>query len=198
MKEFFTNSMNIAKEICKMKIEEGDKVIDATMGKGSDTLFLASLVGEKGEVYSFDIQNEAIQATKEKLQRDNIKTKVNLILDGHENMDKYLEGGVKIVIFNLGYLPSFSHSITTKANTTIEAVKKALNLLVPNGAVIIVIYYGHESGKVEKEILEDYTKKLNQREYNVSELEFTNQVNCPPKLLIIEKRLDKAKNKEKK
>lgn len=195
MSEFFTNSMNIAKEICKMKIEEGDKVVDATMGKGGDTLFLASLVGERGEVYSFDIQSEAIDATKEKLQKDNVKAKVNLILDGHENIDKYLEGGVKLVMFNLGYLPSFSHSITTKAHTTIEAVKKSLKLLIPKGVVILVIYYGHENGKAEKEALEDYTRSLNQKEYNVAGLEFTNQVNCPPKLLIIEKRAERGNNK---
>lgn len=188
MKEFFTNSMNIAKEICKMKIEEGDKVIDATMGKGSDTLFLANLVGETGEVYSFDIQSEAIEATREKLKKDNVKAKVNLVLDGHENMDKYLEGGVKLIMFNLGYLPSFSHSITTKADTTIEALKKSLKLLGPKGVILFVIYYGHKNGKVEKEALEDYTRTLNQKEYNVAELEFVNQVNCPPKLLIIEKR----------
>lgn len=188
MSEFFTNSMNIAKEICKIKIEEGDKVVDATMGKGSDTLFLASLVGERGEVYSFDIQSEAIQATKEKLEKNNVKAKVNLILDGHENIDKYVEGGVKIVMFNLGYLPSFSHSITTKAHSTIEALKKSLKFLVPNGVVILVVYHGHENGKAEKEALEKYTKTLNQREYNVAQLEFANQINYPPRLLVIEKR----------
>ncbi|WP_097027937.1 class I SAM-dependent methyltransferase [Clostridium peptidivorans] len=191
MSEFFTNSMNIAKEICKIKIEEGDKVVDATMGKGSDTLFLASLVGERGEVYSFDIQSEAIQATKEKLEKNNVKAKVNLILDGHENIDKYVEGGVKIVMFNLGYLPSSSHSITTKAHTTIEAVKKSLKILVPNGVVILVIYHGHENGKAEKEALEKYTKTLNQREYNVAQLEFANQINYPPRLLVIEKKVKK-------
>ncbi|MBM7869810.1 tRNA A58 N-methylase Trm61 [Clostridium pascui] len=188
MSEFFTNSMNIAKEICRLKIKNGDKVVDATVGKGSDTLFLASLVGEEGEVYSFDIQSEAIQATKEKLENNNIKTKVNLILDGHENIDRYVEGGVKIVMFNLGYLPSFSHNITTKAHTTIEAVQKSLKLLVPKGVVILVIYHGHENGKAEKEALENYTKTLNQKEYNVAQLEFTNQINYPPQLLIIEKR----------
>lgn len=188
MGEFFKNSMNIAKEICKIKIEEGDKVIDATMGKGSDTLFLASLVGERGEVYSFDIQIEAIQATKKKLQENNVKAKVNLILDGHENIDKYVEGRIKLVMFNLGYLPSFSHSITTKACTTVEAVKNSLKLLVRNGVILLVIYHGHENGKAEKEALEDYTKTLNQKEYNVAQLDFTNQINYPPSLLVIEKR----------
>lgn len=188
MGEFFKNSMNIAKEICKIKLKEGDKVVDATMGKGSDTLFLASLVGEMGEVYSFDIQSEAIQATEEKIRKDNVKAKVNLILDGHENIDKYVEGGIKLVMFNLGYLPSFCHNITTKACTTVEAVKKSLKLLVPDGVVILVIYHGHENGKDEKEALENYTKTLNQREYNVAQLEFTNQINYPPSLLVIEKR----------
>ena len=41
--------------------------IDATMGKGNDTLFLCELAGEKGHVLAMDIQEEAICATRELL-----------------------------------------------------------------------------------------------------------------------------------
>lgn len=37
-------------------LQPGDHAIDATMGNGYDTLFMAELVGKTGHVYSFDIQ----------------------------------------------------------------------------------------------------------------------------------------------
>ena len=43
-------------EIIRSQAEEGGYYIDATMGKGNDTLFLCELAGEKGK----DIFREAI------------------------------------------------------------------------------------------------------------------------------------------
>lgn len=37
-------------------INEDDVVIDATMGNGYDTVYLAKKVGPKGKVYAFDVQ----------------------------------------------------------------------------------------------------------------------------------------------
>lgn len=50
-----------SKELLKMAAGEGDIVVDATMGNGHDTQFLAELVGENGHVYAFDIQESASQ-----------------------------------------------------------------------------------------------------------------------------------------
>ena len=44
-------------------INEDDVVIDATMGNGYDTVYLAKKVGPKGKVYAFDVQEEAIKST---------------------------------------------------------------------------------------------------------------------------------------
>ncbi len=52
-------------------ISEGDIVLDCTVGNGNDTLTLARLVGDKGQVYGFDIQSIALQRTKEKLEGEN-------------------------------------------------------------------------------------------------------------------------------
>lgn len=46
------------------KLEKGDIAVDATMGKGNDTVLLAELVGISGKVYAFDIQREAVGITK--------------------------------------------------------------------------------------------------------------------------------------
>lgn len=188
IKNFFTNSMNIAKEICKIKVKNGDIVVDATMGNGNDTLFLAELVGNEGKVYSFDIQNIALENTEKRLKEMNMENRVKVILDGHENLDKYIQGKIKLVIFNLGYLPNACHEVTTKSETTLLAIKKSLNILEKHGIVILVIYHGHEEGKREKKAIEEFTSCLNQKEFNVAKLSFTNQINNPPELICIEKR----------
>lgn len=37
-------------------VRPGDCVVDATLGNGHDTLFLAKLVGPAGHLYGFDVQ----------------------------------------------------------------------------------------------------------------------------------------------
>ena len=187
MKNFFTNVLEISKELCKLKLNNGDIAIDCTMGNGNDTAFLCSLVGDKGKVYAFDIQESAVINTKKKLQELNFLQRAEIILDGHENIDKYIKEDAKLIIFNLGYLPRGNHEITTKKETTIQALRKCLDLLKPNGIILLVIYPGHENGKIEKEALESFTSKLNQKEYTVANICFTNQINNPPELICIEK-----------
>lgn len=188
MKNLFVNAVEISKEISRMKIKQGDTVIDATMGNGNDTAFLCDLVGEKGKVYAFDIQRMAIENTKERLKKLKLEERVELIHDGHENLDKYVEKEVKLIIYNLGYLPSGDHSLTTKSDTTIESIKKGLDLLNQNSVILIVLYPGHESGMIEKIAIENFTKELNQKEFNVISINFTNQINNPPEMICIEKR----------
>ena len=188
MKNLFVNAVGISKEISKEKVQEEDIVIDATMGNGNDTAFLSELVGDKGKVYAFDIQEVAVKSTRERLQRLGLEKRVELIHDGHENIEKYVDEKVKLIIYNLGYLPKGDHKLTTKSETTIESIKKGLELLDSNGVILIVIYPGHESGRLEKLALEEFTKDIKQREFNVVNINFTNQVNNPPELICIEKR----------
>ena len=51
----FINPVETVKRIMTYTIKEGQIAIDCTVGNGNDTLFLASLVGENGRVYGFDI-----------------------------------------------------------------------------------------------------------------------------------------------
>lgn len=171
-------------------IQKGDVVIDATMGNGYDTIYLGNLVGENGKVYAFDVQEEAIKSTKKKVERDNMTERVELILDGHQNLDKYVKEEVSCVVFNLGYLPRAKHVVITKPDTTLEAIKKSLNLLKPNGVISIAAYIGHEGGLEEKNYICEYLDNLNQNEFNVLHMQFTNQINNPPQLILIEKKGD--------
>lgn len=51
-----------------MRLKPGCKCIDATAGRGHDTAFLCSLVGETGEVAAFDVQQEALDSTAKRLE----------------------------------------------------------------------------------------------------------------------------------
>lgn len=169
-------------------VNKGDVVIDATMGNGYDTVYLGNLVGEDGKVYAFDVQEEAIKSTRKKVERDNMTDRVELILDGHENLDKYVDEEVACVVFNLGYLPRAKHVVITKPDTTLQAIKKSLNLLKPNGVISIAAYIGHEGGMEEKDYICEYLNNLDQKEFNVLHMQFTNQINNPPQLILIEKK----------
>jgi predicted methyltransferase len=181
------NSLQISHELVRKVVQPGDIVVDATMGNGNDTLFLANLVGDCGKVFAFDVQQLALDNTKKKLIDAGVFDRTELILDGHQNIDKYAPNGIKAVMFNLGYLPKGDHSIGTKAVTTIAAVEKCLEMLCKEGIVMIVIYYGGDSGFEEKNSVMEYFKSLDCKKYSVLVHDFVNQVNCPPIAVCIEK-----------
>lgn len=186
--KYLTKVTDLNKVLLEDVIKEGDIVIDATMGNGYDTKYLAEKVGENGLVYSFDVQEEAIKSTKKRLEKAELIDRVNLILDGHQNMDMYVNKEVSCVMFNLGYLPRAKHQVITKPETTLEAIKKSLELLKPNGILSIAIYTGHEGGMEECDEVFGYVSKLDQSEYSVLNCNFVNQINHPPRLIMIEKK----------
>ncbi|GKZ02617.1 rRNA methyltransferase [Paraclostridium bifermentans] len=186
--KYLTKVTDLNKVLLEDVIKEGDIVIDATMGNGYDTKYLAEKVGENGLVYSFDVQEEAIKSTKKRLEKADLIDRVNLILDGHQNMDMYVNKEVSCVMFNLGYLPRAKHQVITKPETTLEAIKKSLELLKPNGIVSIAIYTGHEGGMEECDEVFGYVSRLDQSEYSVLNCNFVNQINHPPRLIMIEKK----------
>ena len=186
--KYLTKITDINKIYLENILQEGDIVVDATMGNGYDTKYLAEKVGENGFVYAFDVQEEAIKSTSKKLEKENLSDRVKLILDGHENMDKYVDKEVSCVLFNLGYLPRAKHQIITKPTTTIKAIEHSLRLLKPHGIVSIAIYTGHPGGMEEKNTIYEFVKNLDQSEFNVLECGFINQINNPPQLVLIEKK----------
>lgn len=56
------------------------------------------------------------------------------------------------------------------------------------GLVILVIYHGHEAGKLEKEAILNYVSHLPQEKFSVLQYGFINQRNLPPFVVAIEKR----------
>ena len=175
-----------SKKILKEVIDKNSIVVDATCGNGNDTLFLAQSAAKK--VYAFDIQQQAIDSTLKLLQANNCLEKCEVILDSHSNFDNYISEPIKAVVFNLGYLPNADHSITTLADTTLLAIDKFLTNLEINGRIVIVVYWGHENGKIEKEALLNHLTKLDQKEVEVLSYQFINQKNNAPFVLALEKK----------
>lgn len=171
-------------------IQPGDLVVDATMGNGNDTLFLAQLVGKKGRVEAFDVQQQALDTTYQRLKKEASLEQVNLNLLSHDQVDTILKptDSIKAAIFNLGYLPKGNKEIITKSKTTLQAIDKLLKQLAPKGRIIVVIYSGHPGGEIEKKEVLDYTKKLPQDVFSVLHYQFINQKNEPPMLICIERK----------
>lgn len=161
-------------------ISEGDRCIDATAGNGNDTEFLSRLVGDCGKVYAFDIQEEALEHTRERLAGQGLEERSVLICDGHENMQKYVKEEVTAVVFNFGYLPGGDHEIATKADTSVRAVEQALELIKTDGVMSLCIYSGGDTGYEEKEKLLKYLKELDSKKWLVIVNSYYNRKNDPP------------------
>jgi SAM-dependent methyltransferase len=131
-----------AKELWISLLKRGDAVVDATCGNGQDTLFLSQLVRW---VYAVDIQEKAIEATKNLLGESN----VSLRLGSHADLS-WVPEPVRLVVYNLGYLPKGDKSITTQTETTLQSLESALKIVEPGGAISVMCYPGHEEGQREE------------------------------------------------
>lgn len=145
-------------------LQPGDIAIDATVGNGHDTLFLAQQVGVSGKVYGFDIQEAALDSAYQRLQAAGETAQVALYHAGHEAMavllPQTLTGRVKAVMFNLGYLPGGDKQRTTGASTTLAALQASLSLLAPGGVISLLAYTGHPGGRDETEQLKAWLDYL--------------------------------------
>jgi len=164
----------LARDILRSVLRPGDRAIDATMGNGHDTEMLCSIVGPAGRVYAFDVQAAALEKTRERLARAGLSEGAELFPVGHEQMKAMVHEPVQAVVFNLGWLPGGDHGITTRTETTLSAVRQALELLAPWGVLVICVYPGHAEGKRELLALEECLTALPPRMYNVLLQRFPN------------------------
>ncbi|NLN65163.1 MAG: methyltransferase domain-containing protein [Clostridiaceae bacterium] len=174
-------------EYARRIVQPGDTVVDATMGNGHDTAFLASLTGREGKVYAFDIQKEAIENTKKRLLNEGLSETCILIQDGHEKLGQYVHEPVKLVLFNLGYRPGGDHTLCTLGETTLQAVQAAFAKLTVCGMIILVIYHGGDSGFEERDYLLERLPQFDPQFAAVMVTQFVNLPNHPPILVCIEK-----------
>lgn len=184
--------LQFTKSLLKKSVHSSSIVVDATLGNGHDTLFLAKLVGAEGKVFGFDVQAEAIHHSYERLSQHRMSERVTLFHAGHEHLSAKIpteyHGKITGAIFNLGYLPGSDKTIVTRPNTTITAIEQLMEMMAPEGIIVLVIYHGHEEGAVERDALLKYCQQIDQKTAHVLQYQFINQQNNPPFIIAIEKR----------
>lgn len=177
----------IATDVLRQVVQEGDTVIDATLGNGHDTLMLAELVGASGHVIGFDIQADAVAHTAARLAENNLLSRCELHAVGHEHIQVYVHTPVKAAVFNLGWLPGGDKHITTLWETTHTAISAALSLLEKGGVCTVCAYPGHEAGDQERFALLDWLSTLRPQEFNVLHHRFLNAGPGAPECFVIQK-----------
>ena len=171
---FNKSILNRVNLICEKVIKKTDYVVDATCGNGFDTLKLANL---SKKVFAFDIQEAAINNTKNLLEKNAVDNAL-LIHDSHHNIDKHLyeyKGKISLVLFNHGYLPGNNKDIMTNSKTTLLALEKSYKLL-NNKGIILMVCYPHAEGKKESNEIIKYLSK-NEIPYKI--YRNTDNINAP-------------------
>ena len=165
----------------KEQVSPGDLCIDATMGNGNDTLLLSTLCGKDGRVIAFDIQEQAVKNTKERLLKADAPNNYTLLLESHTQMSSYAEeNSVSCITFNLGYLPGGDHAMATKSASSIEALTQGLSLLKKGGLISLCIYSGGDSGFEERDAVLTWLATLDPHKYLVIRSDYYNRPNHPP------------------
>ncbi|MCB1118602.1 MAG: methyltransferase domain-containing protein [Chlamydiia bacterium] len=180
----FQSHLDFAHMLWRQHLEPGDVAIDATCGNGHDTLALAKRILPSGKLYALDIQKSALAAAK-KLVEETLGKQDNIVylLQDHETLPGE-EEGVKLIVYNLGYLPGGDHSRTTQTPTTLRSIQNGLPLLAPGGALSITCYPGHPEGAREEAALLSFASTLPPTHYNICHHRFINRQNSPSLLLI--------------
>ncbi len=175
--------------------------VDLTAGTGQDALLLFETVGSLGRVLSFDIQAEAIQRTRDRLEPLGARLKdlapgvplpdapgVYLALESHEALGAVLQKNrPKVVIANLGFLPGSDGHIITRPETTLAALGQAAEALSVGGRLIVVVYTGHPGGPEEGTAVDNFFQQLPQDNWQVIQTRVFNREDAPY-LLAAEKR----------
>jgi SAM-dependent methyltransferase len=171
------------------RLQEGGFAVDATVGNGYDTLFLAYRVGKTGKVLGFDVQKTALNNASELIRFAGRLDRVRLILGCHSGMASALSGYPKVdaAMFNLGYLPRGDHRIVTRPSTTMPALRALLDRLSPRGRISILAYRGHPEGPEEYESVAKFVQALPESFFRVREIAGAVDSQKAPRLFLIEK-----------
>ena len=130
-------------------------MIDATVGNGYDTLFMAEWGGPDARVLGIDLQAEALESAHHRLKEAGLENRVKLVQGNHADLAAYVPedwvATVDLIMFNLGYLPGGDKTMTTCESSTLAALVAARSILRPGGYLSVIAYQGHPGGAEEAE-----------------------------------------------
>jgi SAM-dependent methyltransferase len=171
---------------------DGALAVDATVGNGYDTLFLAHRVGPKGKVLGFDVQKAALAGARELLKFVGSLDRVSFIHDSHSRLADYLppEAAIQGAMFNLGYLPRGNRQIITRPDTTVMALRGVLANLAVRGRITILAYREHEGGNLEYLEVREFLEQLPDHEWIIEEFVSASDSSIAPRLFRIQRKLN--------
>ena len=179
-----------AHNIIQKYLNACDYAIDATVGNGHDTLFLSKQVGIAGKVFGFDIQQQALDSTLSKLESEHIINNTQLFHVSHSNMDQHIptqyHRRIKVIMFNLGYLPGSDKAVITHTDSTLVALNQSISLLAPSGIITITAYPGHQGGDKETRLIKQWCNRLSTEQHTV-QIIYSSDKKTAPILFIIQK-----------
>jgi hypothetical protein len=170
---------------------DGALAIDATVGNGHDTLFLARCVGPAGTVLGFEVQEAALSIARRHAEEACLGGRIRFYLESHAGLaDRWQQDfpgqTPQAVLFNLGYLPGGDKQVTTRLESTLTALEASIALLAPGGLISVVLYPGHEEGARETEAVLAWAKAL-AGPWEVTLCQPLNRSPRAPRLLVVER-----------
>ncbi len=209
MKPFAGTSNNLSRmipwshDLLTEVVSPGDFAVDLTAGRGQDTLALWRMVGEQGRVVAFDVQQDALRQTQQRLQEAGaavrmvdqdqppltVQPGVDLLNCCHSRYAEVIAGTPTAIIANLGYLPGSDQQLITESETTLDALRQALGGLAVGGRLAVVVYPGHAGGAEEATSVDCFFSILDSSNYSVLQLQLPNRTQAPG-LYVAEKRTE--------
>jgi hypothetical protein len=185
--------VELARDLVSRNLSEDGFAVDATVGNGHDTLWLALQVGPRGSVIGLDLQQEALVIATARLHDAGVLDRVVLLRSGHERIGSLLQspgpkGRPSAIMFNLGYLPGGDRSVVTRPDSTILALQASIELVSPGGMITVVLYPGHPTGLEESRAVEDWANGSISRHAELLRVTPIHSTNPAPWLLAISPR----------
>ncbi|MES2122983.1 MAG: class I SAM-dependent methyltransferase, partial [Chlamydiota bacterium] len=189
----FQSAVDLAQRYWKDLIRPGDWAIDATCGNGRDSLILAELLLKNSSdsgLIVIDIQPQAIALTQELLAKslDAYQLKqAHFCCQSHAVFPSLaFEKPIRLIVYNLGYLPKGDKNLTTLTSSTLQSLEQAKNCIAPGGMISITCYPGHAEGALEEQALLKELSLFCPKEWNICFHRFLNR-NASPSVLLIQK-----------
>lgn len=185
--------LELAHHYWKDIVSIGDIVIDATCGNGQDSLALCklALTPGRGTLFALDIQPSAISNTQKLLSEnlpDELIKRVIFVEGSHQIFPNDIkEASVKLIVYNLGYLPRGDKTLTTQTSSTLASMMAAQNLLIKGGVISFTCYPGHAEGANEETALLASCQQLPSHLWNCCHHRWINRPKAPS-LLLLQKR----------
>jgi predicted methyltransferase len=179
---------SMAHELWTQVLAPGDTVVDATCGKGYDTAFLAAAVGPIGRVFAFDLQPEAVEATRVAVEAalppEARPAELHCLCRCHSTLHEVVgTHAASLICFNLGYLPGGDKAIVTQESSTIAGVEAACEVLRPGGLLSMLCYIGHPGGEEEYAAVSALLEGLPPKFWVTSQIRLMNRSTAPVLLL---------------